>query len=376
MMTPLTPTRILVADDSRSVRDSVVAALSELSDVHVTSVENGAQALKEACSGMYSLLICDIEMPIMNGIQVLRVLRQQFYSQTELPIIMLTQVGDTEHKARAFADGASDYVTKPVESQELIARAKSQIQLRQLYRENLANQAFNLHAQKLAAVAQLSATLAHELNTPAQYLNDNLSFLSEAFDELLGDMEGQKSPRWPDALQYLQREIPSSLKDMREGVFRIASIVQTISEFAEHDSQRVTNIDLARTIDNVVELLRSRWLGLVEMSTHHSHQVANVHCGPVDLKHALWQLVAQAIDEASTPGEGKGRVDIATRRETDGVLISVRSTPPARKRADTVPPPNTDALKLTRAVLHRQRAELDRHVDPDGSSVSVIKLPA
>src|SRR4029077_8642156 len=132
--------------DSRSVRDSVVAALSELSDVHVTPVENGGQALKEACSGNYALLVCDIEMPVMNGIQVLRVVRQQFYSPTELPIIMLTQVGDTEHKARAFADGASDYVTKPVEPQELIARAKAQIQLRQLYRENLANQAFNLHA--------------------------------------------------------------------------------------------------------------------------------------------------------------------------------------------------------------------------------------
>jgi two-component system NtrC family sensor kinase len=217
--------------------------------------------------------------------------------------------------------------------------------------------------------------LAHELNTPAQYLSDNLSFLSEAFDELLGGVDAAQSPRWPDALEYLKKEIPSSLNDMREGVFKIASIVSTIAEFAEADSQRVTNIDLARTIDNVVELLRSRWLGVVELSTHHSSQVHNVHCGPVDLKHALWQLIAQAVDEASTHGEGRGRVDIATRRDEGAVTISVRASRPARKHPDTVPPPNTDALKLTRAVLHRQHAELTRHVDQD-SATSVIKLPA
>jgi two-component system NtrC family sensor kinase len=231
-----------------------------------------------------------------------------------------------------------------------------------------------LHAQKLSAVSQLSATLAHELNTPAQYLSDNLAFLSQAFVELLRTLG--ETPNWPDSLSYLQTEIPNSLSDMREGVIRISSIVQTISEFAEGDQHRITSVDLPRAIGRVVELLRSRWLGVVEVSTHHSPNVHNVHCGPVDLKHALWQLIAQAIDEASAQGVDKGRVDIATRRDHDAVVISVRATRPVHKRAETVPPSDPDMLRVTRAVLHRQRAELTRQIEVDGSSTTVIRLPA
>lgn len=377
---PTPPIRILIADDSRAIRESVSAVLGSIDDVYVTTVENGAKALKEACTGVYALLVCDIEMPVMSGTQLLRVLRQQFFSGMELPVIMLTQAGDTDHKTRAFADGANDYVTKPVEPQELIARARAQIQLRHLYREHLANQALALHAQKLAAVSQLSATLAHELNTPAQYLSDNLTFLNQSFVELVR-MLGEGTS-WPEPLCYLQSEIPNSLKDMREGVFRISSLVQTISEFAEGDQHRITSVDLPRAIGRVVELLRSRWLGLVELSAHHSPNVHNVHCGPVDLKHALWQLIAQAIDEASMRGLGasaiadKGRVDIATRRDADGVLISVRATRPLHKRAETMPPSDPDVLRVTRAVLHRQRAELTRQIEADGSSTTLIRLPA
>src|SRR5438128_2625580 len=118
----MTHARILLADDSRLVREGVVSVLHTLDDVQVTPVENGAQALKQACTGHYALLICDREMPIMNGIQVLRVIRSQFFSGAELPIIMLTQVDQAEQKVRAFADGANDSVTKPVEPQELLAR--------------------------------------------------------------------------------------------------------------------------------------------------------------------------------------------------------------------------------------------------------------
>jgi DNA-binding response OmpR family regulator len=245
------PVRILVADDSRTARESVIAVLGTLDNAVVTLVENGAQALKEACMGTYALFICDIEMPVMTGSQVLRVLRTQFFSSTELPIIMMTQYGEAEQKVRAFGDGANDYVTKPVEPQELLARAKAQIELRRLYRESLANQAITLHAQKLAAVAQLSASVSHELNTPAQYLSDNLAFLTNAFNQLMSapqnDQAGADRPGRFE-LGYLEQEVPKSLADMREGVHRIATIVQTIREFAEADTDRIVNIDLRKTV--------------------------------------------------------------------------------------------------------------------------------
>ena len=370
---PSAPTHILLADDSRSIRESVHGVLSGLDNVVVTQVENGAQALKEASSGGYGLLISDIEMPVMNGIQLLRVLRSQFFSRTELPIIMLTQVDQPEHKARAFADGANDYVTKPVEPLELLARARAQIELRDLHRTNLANQAFSLHAQKLAAVAQLSATLAHELNTPAQYLGDNLEFLKQALRDL-DKFHVEHEHALPEELAELRKEIPNCLRDLCEGVQRVAKLVQNITEFADAETQRGHSVEVERSINTVVELLRSRWLGVVELKTHHCRQVRNVHCGSTDFKHALWQVIAQAIDDASTPGAIKGRVDIATQLSGEQVAISVRSMRGKRDCVNTLPAPANDALRVTRTVLHQYHAELTRDVNPDGSVTSVIKL--
>jgi CheY-like chemotaxis protein len=351
----------------------VLGVLSALPNVNVTQVENGAQALKEASGGSYSLLISDVEMPVMNGVQLLRVLRSQF-SRSELPIIMLTQVGQPEHKARAFADGANDYVTKPVEPLELLARARAQLELRELHRTNLANQAFSLHAQKLAAVAQLSATLAHELNTPAQYLGDNLEFLSQS----LGDLDRfhqEHAHELPDDLAALRAEIPACLRDLTEGVQRVVRLVQNIAEFSDAEAQRGNRVDVERSINTVVELLRSRWLGVVELTTHHGAKIRNVSCAPTDLKHALWQVIAQAIDDAALPGAVKGRVDIATQLAGEQVAISVRAARGKREEGvKTLPAPAKDALHVTRTVLHQYQAELTRTVDPDGSVTSVIKL--
>jgi two-component system NtrC family sensor kinase len=375
------PVRILVADDSRTARDSIVSILGTLENAAITTVENGAQALKEACMGSYSLFICDIEMPVMTGSQVLRVLRSQFFSSTELPIIVMTQFGEPEQKVRAFADGANDYVTKPVEPQELIARAKAQIELRRLHRESLANQALTLHAQKLAAVAQLSASVAHELNTPAQYLSDNLAFLTNAFSDLLRlshpELAGEHAAPPKFDLAYLRDEVPKSLADMREGVHRVATIVQTIREFAEADTERITTLDLRKAIDSVVELLRSRWLGVVEVSTHYAPDVRNLRCCPADLKHALWQVIAHAIDDASCHGSGKpGHVEISATRDRTHVYIKVHGEVLRRGRFDTAPPLQADALRLTRAVIQdKHRGELTRETGEDGYTTAVIKIP-
>jgi DNA-binding response OmpR family regulator len=375
-----TPVRILVADDSRTARESVIAVLSTLDNAVVTVVENGAQALKEACMGTYALFICDIEMPVMTGSQVLRVLRTQFFSSTELPIIMMTQFGEPEQKVRAFGDGANDYVTKPVEPQELLARAKAQIELRRLYRESLANQAITLHAQKLAAVAQLSASVSHELNTPAQYLSDNLAFLTNAFNQLMsaprGDQAGADAPGRFE-LGYLEQEVPKSLADMREGVHRIAAIVQTIREFAETDTDRIVNIDLRKTVDGVVDLLRSRWLGVVDVTTHYGSDVRSLRCCPADLKHALWQLIAHAVDDASSHGQGsKGRVEISVTRDRTHISIKVHGEVVRRDFMDTTPPMRTDSLRLTRSVIQdKHRGELIRDTSKEGWTTVLLKIP-
>jgi two-component system, NtrC family, sensor kinase len=375
-------TRILVADDSRTARSALVAVLRTIDGVEVTEVENGAQALKEACLGGYALVISDVEMPVMGGPQLLRILRSQHYSSTELPIIMLTNINEPSQKVRAFNDGANDYVTKPIEPQELLARVRCQLELRRLYREVLATQVLTLHAQKLAAVAQLSGAVAHELNTPSQYLCDNISFLRGAFEQVMDAlslaMSGQQITQ---DLSFVQKEIPQSLLDMEDGVRKISTIVQTIREFGDTGSDNLTVVDVRKTIDTVVELLRNRWLGVADVATVYDPLIRNVRCYPADIKHAIWQLLVQAADDiaARTPESTKGRIEVSVSQEEGHVFIKVRS-----ESASMRPTPGGDdsigdseSLRIARAVIEeRHHGELTRVMSDDGWTTAIIKLPS
>ncbi len=372
----------------------MVAALSALDGVSVTEVENGAQALKEACVGSYALLISDVEMPVMSGLQVLRILRASFFSSTELPVIVLTKQDEPLQKVRALTDGANDYVTKPVEPQELLARVRAQLDLRRLHREILAAQALTLHAQKLATVGQLAAAIAHELNTPAQYLCDNLTFLSDSFMELLDTAQGRSGGTVagvngsddgtrPIDLDYLREEIPRSLMDMRSGVLKVAAIVQTIREFADTGSETISVIDVRKTIDTVVELSRSRWLGVADVSTTYDSQVSTVRCYPADIKHAIWQLLVQAADDmgSADPSGTRGRIEVSVGQESGHVNIKVRSN--AVRAAGSEPPVTgglwgeRQTLDFARTVIEeKHHGQLTREPSADGWTTAVIKLPS
>jgi two-component system NtrC family sensor kinase len=370
--------RILVADDSRSVRETVSQIFSEIDGAAVHAVENGGQALKAAVSGEYALFVCDLNMPIMTGSQVLRVLRKQL-SSSMLPVIVLTQDGDTEQKVRAFSDGADDYVTKPVEPRELLARSRVQLELRRLHRESLSMQALALHAQKLTTVSQLSASLSHELNTPAQFLSDNVSFLSNAFAQLLAQPAptAANDARAAD-FEYLREEIPRSLADMREGVRRVGELVNAIRDFAEADSHRLVSVELTKTIDSVVELLRSHWLGVVDIATHCAPDLGSLRCYPADLKHALWQVIAQAIDDAAGAHPQRvGQVEIWASREAGNVLIRVRGQLLRNELAESRPPRNIETHSLMRVVIEdRHHGELKHEADQPGWLTTVFNLPA
>ena len=133
---------ILVVDDSAEVRRSLAANLSELPlHVRVDEAENGAVALKMCVSTRYDCVICDIEMPLMSGIEFLRTIRSQ-KSALELPVLLLTTENKVRSKLDGFKAGASDFVTKPWVPEELMARMMSQVNIAALNRRitKLANE--------------------------------------------------------------------------------------------------------------------------------------------------------------------------------------------------------------------------------------------
>ena len=121
--------KILIADDSPVEADHIRGALEALRGTEAHVVEDGATAVSECKRVRYDLVLCDFEMPGLNGLQVVRLLRSS-WSRLELPILMLTVRDDVQTKVLSLRQGANDYVTKPVEPEELLARVQGQLDLK------------------------------------------------------------------------------------------------------------------------------------------------------------------------------------------------------------------------------------------------------
>ena len=107
--------RILVVDDSAAVRKSISACLAAAPlCAQVDTADNGAEGVKFVLQETYDCVICDLQMPILSGIDFLRQVRARF-NRLELPVLLLTSRSATSSKVEGFKNGASDFITKPCE---------------------------------------------------------------------------------------------------------------------------------------------------------------------------------------------------------------------------------------------------------------------
>jgi DNA-binding response OmpR family regulator/tRNA A-37 threonylcarbamoyl transferase component Bud32 len=122
-----TPT-ILVVDDHPDNRELLTRSL-EREGFRVLEAESGRQALSHVKDGKVSLILLDVMMPEMSGMEVLQVVRES-YSASELPVIMLTAKSQSGDIVEALGQGANDYVTKPVDLPVVLARVQAQLRIR------------------------------------------------------------------------------------------------------------------------------------------------------------------------------------------------------------------------------------------------------
>lgn len=115
--------RILIVEDERSIADFIERGL-RAEGYAVTSKHDGASGLVEALTGDYALVLLDVLLPAKNGLEVLEELRAR---DSELPVIMLTAVGETDQKVQGLDMGANDYVVKPFSFDELLARIRAHL---------------------------------------------------------------------------------------------------------------------------------------------------------------------------------------------------------------------------------------------------------
>jgi two-component system chemotaxis response regulator CheY len=117
---------ILVVDDSKVMRDMVVACLRGLEGAHFTQAASGLEAIERLSLSPFDLVMLDLNMPDIGGLEVVEFIRNQDHLRT-LPIIVVTTRGDDTSRERALAAGASRFVTKPFSPDELMTEARALI---------------------------------------------------------------------------------------------------------------------------------------------------------------------------------------------------------------------------------------------------------
>lgn len=200
-------------------------------------------------------------------------------------------------------------------------------------------------AQRLESVGLLAAGIAHEINTPAQYVGDNMHFLGDSFEDLqkfhagLSKLMGKdakqvqvakiKALRDEQDVEYLMGEIPRSIKDSLEGIAQVTKIVSAMKEFSHPGGDRKL-VDINRTIESTTTVSINEWKYVASIEQNLDTTMPLVPCYPGELKQVLLQIIvnaAQAITEVVREDiDGKGLITIDTGVVGDSAEIRIRDT--------------------------------------------------
>lgn len=115
--------RILIVEDSPTMRQLLVFALRRLRNVDITEAQDGLDGLRKVTADEYDLALIDINMPVMDGLKLISLIRDE-ESLQQMPIVVVTTEGADEDRERALALGADEFLTKPIQANQVLQVAR------------------------------------------------------------------------------------------------------------------------------------------------------------------------------------------------------------------------------------------------------------
>ncbi|WP_445632895.1 histidine kinase [Nostoc sp. DSM 114161] len=334
---------ILVVDDTPD-NLRLLSAMLTAQGFEVRKALNGKMALTACQMVLPDVILLDINMPGMDGYQVCQQLKADDRT-CEIPVIFISALDDVLDKAKAFDVGGVDYIAKPFHGAEVVLRIENQINLRLLQvklqeknfllqqaLDNLkAAQVQQIQNEKMVALGQLVAGIAHEINNPISFIYGNLQYAGQYVQDLVNIIEVyqqeylQPTPKIKQIsqdidLNFVIKDLQNLLSAMYRGSNRIREIVLALQNFSRHDESQKKRVNIHEGIDNTLVMLQHR---LKETANHPAIVVVKnygklplVHCYASELNQVFMHILNNAIDalekgvgnrkEAGGRGQGAG----------------------------------------------------------------------
>ncbi|MCL1472603.1 response regulator [Argonema antarcticum] len=347
---------ILIVDDNPANLGVLSDALGQ-EGFEVWVAKSGKKALERVKYALPDLILLDVMMPEIDGFETCR--RLQANPETkQIPIIFMTALSDTANKVEGFQIGAVDYITKPFQQEEVLARVKLHLKVHilaekleeknTLLEQKVAevSQAYNdlqqmqvklIQSEKMSGLGQIAAGIAHEINNPINFISGNLGYAQEYAQNLLKILDlyqedyANPTPRIQAAmdeieLDFLQEDFIKVLKSINLGTQRIQEIVKSMRIFSRLDEADVKAINIHEGIDSTLTILHHR---LKAKPEHPEIQIVKdygqlppVECYAGQLNQVFMNIISNAIDALDEYNQKRSFAEI--KQQPNHIKISTK----------------------------------------------------